>query len=80
MVTESRGLVTVFVRGDHRIQEIKLTNALGEEFRPARDEELAEHGLVGGYMGPRRGCRRSTTPPSRPAATWWAPTAPSTTR
>ena len=36
MVTESRGLVMVFVRGDHRVNEIKLANALGEAFRPAR--------------------------------------------
>src|SRR4051812_40259006 len=35
VVTESRGLVTVFVRGDHRVNDIKLQNALGETFRPA---------------------------------------------
>ncbi len=40
IVTEKRGLVMVFVRGDHQVNEIKLANALGEEFRPARDEEL----------------------------------------
>ena len=35
VVTEGRGLLLVLVRGDHRINEIKLTNALGEPFRPA---------------------------------------------
>jgi prolyl-tRNA synthetase len=52
VVTESRGLVLVMVRGDHRVNDIKLQNALHEAFRPAREEELAEKGLVGGYMGP----------------------------
>jgi len=55
VVTESRGLVTLFLRGDHRVQEIKLTNALGEAFRPASADELAAKGLVGGFMGPREG-------------------------
>jgi prolyl-tRNA synthetase len=45
----------VLLRGDHRVQEIKLTNALGEEFRQAGGEELEQHGLVAGYMGPREG-------------------------
>jgi prolyl-tRNA synthetase len=40
VVTESRGLVNVFLRGDHRVNEIKLRNALGEDFRPAREDEL----------------------------------------
>src|SRR2546423_3985833 len=40
VVTESRGLVMVFVRGDHQVNDIKLANALREEFRPAREEEL----------------------------------------
>ncbi|HEU4657156.1 MAG TPA: proline--tRNA ligase [Capillimicrobium sp.] len=52
VVTEERGLVLVMVRGDHRVNEIKLQNALRETFRPAREDELAERGLVGGYMGP----------------------------
>ena len=40
VVTESRGLVMAFVRGDHRVNEIKLANALGESFRPATEDEL----------------------------------------
>ena len=66
MVTESRGLVMVFVRGDHRVNDVKLANALGEAFRPARDEELQG---PGGFLGPtatprRCGTRRSS--PGRP--------------
>ena len=45
VVTESRGLVMVFVRGDHRVNDIKLANALGESFRPAARGRAA---------GPRR--------------------------
>jgi prolyl-tRNA synthetase len=49
VVTESRGLVMVFVRGDHRVNDIKLANALGETFRPAREDELRG---PGGFLGP----------------------------
>lgn len=49
VVTESRGLVMVFVRGDHRVNEIKLANTLGEPFRPAGDDELRG---PAGYLGP----------------------------
>ncbi len=55
VVTGSRGLLLVLVRGDHRVNEIKLTNALGEPFRPANDDELGGRGLVPGYIGPREG-------------------------
>jgi prolyl-tRNA synthetase len=52
VVTESRGLVMVFVRGDHQVNEIKLTNALREEFRPAHEEELpGPAGFLGPYDG-----------------------------
>ena len=50
VVTESRGLVNVFVRGDHKVNEIKLATALGEPFRPAGAEEVAG---PAGYLGPR---------------------------
>jgi prolyl-tRNA synthetase len=49
VVTESRGLVMAFVRGDHRVNEIKLTNALAEPFRPAREDELPG---PAGFLGP----------------------------
>ena len=49
VITESRGLVMAFVRGDHRVNDIKLTNALKEAFRPAREEELPG---PAGFLGP----------------------------
>jgi prolyl-tRNA synthetase len=49
VITESRGLVMAFVRGDHRVNDIKLTNALKETFRPAREEELPG---PAGFLGP----------------------------
>ena len=52
VVVEDRGMVLVLVRGDHRLNEIKLANHLGAEFRPAREEEIAaEIGPVG-FIGP----------------------------
>src|SRR4029078_5473287 len=49
VITEARGLVTVFLRGDHRVNEIKLQNALGETFRPALPAELPG---PAGFLGP----------------------------
>ncbi|MGE5408418.1 MAG: YbaK/EbsC family protein, partial [Syntrophothermus sp.] len=52
VVVEGRGMVLVLVRGDHRLNEVKLQNALGAPFRQAREEEIAaELGPVG-YIGP----------------------------
>jgi prolyl-tRNA synthetase len=52
VVTEGRGLVMVLVRGDHRVNDIKLQNALGEGFRPAHEDEVAERVGPGGFIGP----------------------------
>jgi prolyl-tRNA synthetase len=52
VVTESRGLVVVFVRGDHRVGETKLRNALRETFRPAQEDELPG---PAGFLGPQDG-------------------------
>ncbi|MEA2320089.1 MAG: prolyl-tRNA synthetase [Solirubrobacteraceae bacterium] len=52
VVTEDRGMVMVVVRGDHRVNEIKLQNALGSGFRPARPEEIAETVGPPGFIGP----------------------------
>jgi prolyl-tRNA synthetase len=49
VITESRGLVMVLLRGDHRVNDIKLQNALGEPFRPAREDELPG---PAGFLGP----------------------------
>ena len=42
----------VVVRGDHRVNDIKLANALGAQFRPAREDEFAERVGPAGYIGP----------------------------
>jgi prolyl-tRNA synthetase len=52
VVVQDRGLVMVMVRGDHRVNEIKLQNVLGAEFRPARPEEFEERIGPAGYIGP----------------------------
>jgi prolyl-tRNA synthetase len=52
VVTDDRGMVMVVVRGDHRVNEIKLANALGAGFRPARAEEVADRIGPPGYIGP----------------------------
>ncbi len=52
VVVEGGGLALALLRGDHRLNEIKLRNALGADFRPARAEEIeAEMGPVG-FIGP----------------------------
>ncbi len=52
VVVEGRGLTVVLLRGDHRLNEIKLRNALGADFRQASAEEIeAQLGPVG-YIGP----------------------------
>jgi prolyl-tRNA synthetase len=52
VVVADRGLVMVMVRGDHRVNEIKLANALAAAFRPARPEEFEERIGPAGYIGP----------------------------
>src|SRR3954449_10549011 len=52
VVTEQGGLVNVFVRGDHRVNDVKLTNALAEPFRAAREDELSG---PAGFLGPTDG-------------------------
>jgi prolyl-tRNA synthetase len=52
VVVDGRGPVLVLVRGDHRLNDVKLRNALGADFRPAATEEIeAELGPVG-FVGP----------------------------
>jgi prolyl-tRNA synthetase len=52
VVEDDRGLVLVVVRGDHRVNEIKLGNALGAPWRPATDDEVAERIGPPGFIGP----------------------------
>jgi prolyl-tRNA synthetase len=45
--------VLILVRGDHRVNEFKLRNALRAEARPAQDEEIRERfHSVPGFIGP----------------------------
>jgi prolyl-tRNA synthetase len=46
------GLELVMLRGDHRVNDIKLQNALGAEFRPARPDEFEQRIGPAGYIGP----------------------------
>ena len=53
VVKEDGTLVLALVRGDHRVNPIKLQNALGEETRPATEEEIrATFGAEPGFIGP----------------------------
>jgi prolyl-tRNA synthetase len=53
VIVEGRGPLLVLVRGDHRVNEVKLRNALRAASRPAHEEELErELGTVAGFIGP----------------------------
>jgi prolyl-tRNA synthetase len=52
VIVEGRGMVLVLIRGDHRLNEIKLRNALGAEFRQARSEEIESELGPAGFVGP----------------------------
>jgi prolyl-tRNA synthetase len=52
VVVEGRGMVMVLLRGDHRLSEIKLRNALGADFRQPGAEEIAAAIGPAGYIGP----------------------------
>jgi prolyl-tRNA synthetase len=49
---EGRGLALVLLRGDHRLNEVKLRNELGAEFRPASAEEIRSALGPVGFVGP----------------------------
>ncbi|HEX3174008.1 MAG TPA: proline--tRNA ligase [Solirubrobacterales bacterium] len=52
IVVEGRGMVLVLLRGDHRLNEVKLRNGMKTGFRQASSEEIeARLGPVG-YLGP----------------------------
>jgi prolyl-tRNA synthetase len=55
ILVEERGPLLVVIRGDHRLNEIKLRNALGAPFRPAEAEEVrGAFGAEPGFIGPVR--------------------------
>jgi prolyl-tRNA synthetase len=45
-------MVLVLVRGDHRVNELKLARALGAQFRPAHPQEITSRLGPPGFIGP----------------------------
>jgi prolyl-tRNA synthetase len=53
ILVEGRGPALVVIRGDHRLNEIKLQNALGAPFQAAEAEEVpSAFGAEPGFIGP----------------------------
>jgi prolyl-tRNA synthetase len=52
VIVDDGAMKLVMVRGDHRVNEIKVRNALGADFRPARPEEVSERLGPPGFIGP----------------------------
>ncbi|MGH2837755.1 MAG: proline--tRNA ligase, partial [Thermoleophilaceae bacterium] len=53
VIADERGPVLVLTRGDHRLNDVKLRNALGQDLRPAQEEEVrGAFGSVPGFIGP----------------------------
>ena len=53
VVVDGRGPVLVVLRGDHRLNEIKLANTLGAPVRPAQGAEVGElFAAPAGFIGP----------------------------
>ncbi len=52
VVVEERGLVLVMLRGDHRVNELKLAVALGAPWRSASAAEIEERIGPPGFTGP----------------------------
>jgi len=52
VIVAGRGMVLVLIRGDHRLNEIKLRNALAADFRQATAEEIRAELGPEGYIGP----------------------------
>jgi prolyl-tRNA synthetase len=53
VIAAERGPLLALVRGDHRLNEFKLRNTLGSEFRPAEEAQVRElFGTEPGFIGP----------------------------
>ncbi len=52
VIREDGSMLLVLVRGDHRVNEIKLALALGEQTRPARPDEIEAQLGPPGFIGP----------------------------
>ncbi len=53
VIVDEPAPVLVLTRGDHRLNDVKLRNALGQDFRPAQEDEVAsKFASVAGFIGP----------------------------
>src|SRR5579864_174095 len=52
VIVDDDAMRLVVLRGDHRVNDIKLRNALGRDFRPAHPEEVERRLGPPGYIGP----------------------------
>jgi prolyl-tRNA synthetase len=52
VIVDEDAMKLVVVRGDHRVNEIKLQNALGRGFRPAHPDEVERRLGPPGFIGP----------------------------
>jgi prolyl-tRNA synthetase len=52
VILDGQDMRLVVLRGDHRVNDIKLRNALRADFRPARPEEVQDRLGPPGYIGP----------------------------
>jgi prolyl-tRNA synthetase len=52
VIVDGDAMKVVVVRGDHRVNEVKLALALGSEFRPAHPEEVSARLGPPGFIGP----------------------------
>jgi prolyl-tRNA synthetase len=52
VVLDGDAMKMVLVRGDHRVNDIKLRTALGRDFRPAHPDEVAQQIGPPGFIGP----------------------------
>jgi prolyl-tRNA synthetase len=52
VIVDGDAMKIVIIRGDHRVNEVKLALALGEEFRPAHPDEVAARLGPPGFIGP----------------------------
>jgi len=52
VIVEGRGMVLALIRGDHRLNEVKLRNALGADFRQANADEIEAKLGPPGFIGP----------------------------
>ena len=52
VVSQDGGFVLAVVRGDHRVNEVKLEGALASSFRPAGEEEIEAELGPPGFIGP----------------------------